>query len=502
MNNAASFSGVYTTGADAPAFLGHVPEPLMDAPLSISTPLAGELPPCDDLSTGAVNPDAQAAIDELSDHIERLAVSIDAPKLLKQLFCQTLDWEYVNQPVPTTALPEAARGDVVEATILAKCDQIPLCYVRIGKSDLSISDQRKPLDRLARAWPTVLVAFSNFGQTEIDFCYKMLDGKVARISLDRSLFGAGELAQALYAMRAYDAKTQEPAAQIEVAERLERQLKRMPRRLRQRRGLDDGPFWREIGRHKLLTRDEETRLRRQFTAGQCHSARDKLVLANLRLVVSIAYRYRQRGLAWDDLLQEGVCGLLRAADKYDPERGIKFSTYATWWIWQSLGRAVAEHPPIVRTPIYWSERISQLKHFWRDFIQDHGFAPSDRDVRDYFDLNDDQLCVLRMVRSAWTCQQGVSEGFQCQRSTLPDELVSVRERNQKIRRILNKRLDKRSASIICRRFGLGDTHEETLEEIGQSLSLTRERVRQLEAKALIVLRHPKQSKLLEPYVHP
>jgi RNA polymerase primary sigma factor len=500
MNNLASISSRHAKGSDGNATIGSVAERDMDAHLPNSLPRT--FPPSDGGPAPVVNPVAQAVIDELTDFIGCLAEPIEAPKLLKQLFCQHLDWKYVNQPIPASALPETARENVVEATIIATHEQIPLCYLRIRESDLSAFEQRKPVDRLARAWPTVLVAFSNFGQTQIDFCSKTLDGRVARISLDQSLYGAGELAQALYAMRAFDIRTQEPAPQIEVAERLERQLKRVPRRFRQRRGLESDPFQREIARHKLLSHDEEKRLRRQYMPGKRHSARDKLVLANLRLVMSVAYRYRRRGLAWDDLLQEGVCGLMRAADKYDPERGFKFSTYATWWIMQSVTRAVAQQRPLVATPVPWATEVGRLKWFWRTFIQAHGFIPSDRDIRDHFEFTDEQQRLFGMVRRAWACMLGVPEEFPCHRSDAPDELVSNKERNQTIERILNGKLDKRTAGIVRRRFGLGVKGEETLEQIGQSLSLTRERVRQLEASALAIFRHPIQTKQLEAYVTP
>lgn len=267
-----------------------------------------------------VSSDAQRAIERLAERVQQLMDTADAPTLLKQLFCHELDWRYVNEPVPNSALPESARGAVAEATIIAMCDEIRLCYLRMSKSDLLAGEQRKPLDRLSRGWPSVLVAFANFGQTQIDFCCKTAEGKIARISLDRNLFGPDELAQAIYAMRAFDVKTEEPAPQLVVAERLERQLKRVPLRHRQRRGLSGDPFFRELRRHELLLHAAEKSLRRQFTAGEKHGARDKLVLANLRLVVWVADRYRARGVEWDDLLQEGVCGLLRAADRYDPER--------------------------------------------------------------------------------------------------------------------------------------------------------------------------------------
>ena len=449
-----------------------------------------------------VRPEALATIEDLSNRIERLSRSIHAPTLLKELFCKTLDWRYVNEPMPQSVLPMAARDDISDAIIIAKCERMPLCYVRLAQSELTATAERKTLDRVSRGWPNVLVAFGNFGENQLDFCWKTLDGRIARISLDRSLFGAAELAQAIYSMRAFDLRTEEPAPELEVAERLERQLKKVSRRRRKRRGLDGTPFSREMGRHQLLSHEEEKRLRRQYLPGMKHSARDKLILANLRLVFSIAFRYRRGVLYWEDILQEGVIGLIKAADKFDPEKGFRFSTYATWWIMQCVTRSIAEYRRDVSTPPYVAERVHQFRIFLKDFIQDHGFAPSDVEIRDYFQLSDEESIIFRQVRAAWFGQRQLAGKVLYEDAPPIDEQFVREECKQTVSRVLNNRLDRRTVEVISRRFGLGTKDEETLEQIGQSMAVTRERIRQIEAKAMEILRHPKHKRELEPYVYP
>ena len=463
------------------------------------SPVAGGDAGVSECDAPFVNADARRAIDELSERIQELIDTTDAPELLKRLFCYSLDWRYVNQPVPEKALPQTARDDVAEASILAQHDDLRLCYVRLNKSELLVKDQVRAMDRLRRAWPTVLVAFVNFGKNQIDFCHNSIDGRVSRFSLDRSLFGASELAQAIYAMRAFDVKTEEPAPQLEVTERLERQLKRLPRGLRRRRrGLDRDPFWRELPRHQLLSQPEEQRLRRQYSPGEKSPARDKLILANLRLVAHIAYRHRRRGLAWDDLLQEGVCGLMRAADRFEPERGFKFSTYATWWIWQSIGRAIADQARLIRLPVHCADEVNRLRWFYKTFLNEHMVVPSDRDVRDHFNLSDSQLVVLRQMRATlyyMTLDVVMNRPGQ---APCPATRYSVSDRVATIHQVLQKKLDARSREVVNRRFGLENTVPETLEEIGQDLKVTRERIRQIEAKALRRLALPLRDRIGEP----
>jgi RNA polymerase sigma factor (sigma-70 family) len=448
---------------------------------------------------------ATRAIDALSDRIQALVESADAPTLLKKLFCQTLDWEYVNHPVPLDALPQAARADVAEATVVARHEGLRLCHLRMARSELVAGDQRKPMDRLARAWPGVLVAFSNYGQDQVDFSYRSADGRLVRFSLDRSLFGAAELAQAVYAMRAFDLKADEPAPQLEVAERLERQLKRVPRRLRRRRGLDRDPFWRELPRHKLLTAAEEQKLRRQFQPGQRSAARDKLILSNLRLVVWMAYRYRHSGVEMSDLIQDGICGLIQAADKFEPSRGFKFSTYATWWIKQSVTRAIADRGRTIRIPVHLHEKVVALGRPSHMLSQELGRKPTVDDVAVRAGVSIQDATRLMMVsRRPLSLHVRVdghprSDLIEDSRERHVLDRVSRRARRREIRRVLNT-LPHREREIIKLRYGLGDGHTYTLEEVARVFRVSRERIRQIEKDVIVALRHPVRARKLELYV--
>lgn len=452
-----------------------------------------------------IDPRAEQAIEDLSEQIQQLIDKADAPTLLKQVFCRSLDWQYVNQPVPMDVLPAGAREDVTDAVILARHDDLRLFFLRMSHSDLLAGQQRKPMDRLAKAWPTVLVAFTNFGQSQIDFCHQTADGRRVRFSLDRSLFGAAELAQAIYAMRAFDVKTEEPTPQLEVAERLERQLKRLPRRRRRRPGLHEGPFWRELPRHPLLTRAEEQRLRRQFDGGQRNDARDKLILSSLRLVVSIAYRYRHRGLSWEDLLQEGVCGLIRAADKFDM-RGTNFSTYATWWITQSITRALADKGHSIRIPVHIVQPLGHFRRAERALAQKYSRTATLEELSKRLKMPGPTVRRLQMLarppsvtghtedRGWWSAALPEPPD---EESRDPFAAASEREMLTMLDQVL-RTLDARHQLIIKLRYGIGSPMH-TLEQIGRTLKITRERVRQVEAQALKVLQHPTRASLLESY---
>ena len=405
-------------------------------------------------SPAAISADATQAINDLSERIQRLIEPLNAPVFLKQIFCQTLDWQYINQPMPMTLLPESARGGLAEAHIIAQCEDIRLCYLRADSSEISASDQHPMLQRLSRAWPQVVVAFANFGQDQLDLAIRDLSGALHRISLDRSLFGPGELAQALYALRAFDITGDEPPVQMEVVERLERQFKRLPQRLRERHGLRSSPLEREVQRHRLLDRREEGNLRSQFNAGERHPDRDKLVLANLRLAISIAYRFRGRGLDWEDLLQVGVLGLMRAADKFDPSLGYKFSTYATWWVRQHMGRAVDESAHLIDLPAYCGRLVRRYRSLVRDHLLYFGCRPTDAEVQDYFELDHDQWIVLRQTIAAATTPRMLDTVADCtgewvrpayghfrERTFNEDRLVMQNDRASAVELTIQKCLD-------------------------------------------------------------
>jgi RNA polymerase primary sigma factor len=224
-----------------------------------------------------------------------------------------------------------------------------------------------------------------------------------------------------------------------------------------------------------------------------------LILANLRLVVWIACRYRHRGVGFDDLTQEGVCGLMRAADLFDPDKGFKFSTYATWWIRQHIGRYVEEQAYLVGAPAHFTRILNSYRGLIRDHQHYFGFRPTNEEIKDFFRLKDDQYRVLMRAVAASSRPRGLPEHLETN-SYCPQEAAIRGERSQTIREIVDSRLDTRQVNVLDRRFGLDGEPPETLEEIGSRARVTRERIRQIEAKAIEILKHPVQAKRLEPHV--
>jgi RNA polymerase sigma factor (sigma-70 family) len=289
-------------------------------------------------------------------------------------------------------------------------------------------------------------------------------------------------------MRANKVKMVDSTPQIEMPEQVESQVRDMPERFRQRFRLGDNPLVREMGRHEPLAPEEEMWLRRQYEPGQPHSAREKLVLANLQLVVTIARHYRRRGLCWDDLLQEGVCGLIRAADRFNPNRGSKFRAYASWRIMKSIAWALDEQTQMVRDPSYLGRTFRTFREFRKRFLPGSGVGPAHRDLHAHFKLSERGIRALLRPDVSWHGAKKISDHLPCHRTASPDQRMINEERQDVVRRALTDRLDHRVREIICRRFGLGDVIPETLEQIGKSMSLTRERVRQLELQGLETLK--------------
>lgn len=269
----------------------------------------------------------------------------------------------------------------------------------------------------------------------------------------------------------------------------------------------------EMGREaqRLLNEDgtdpvERARLETLIEEGR--AAREHLIKANTRLVVSIAKKYIGRGVPFLDLIQEGNLGLMKAVEKFDYRRGYRFSTYATWWIRQTITRAIADQGRTIRVPVHMSDRIRRLYRTARQLEQEHGRAPTPEEIAEELDLEPRK--VQWMMRVSWqplSLERPVGDeedselGYFIEDESTPTPPQSTHQKllAEKIEEILST-LSPREARILRLRFGLVDGRSYTLEEVGQKFGLTRERIRQIEGKALRRLRHPRRSRQLRDYL--
>ena len=266
-------------------------------------------------------------------------------------------------------------------------------------------------------------------------------------------------------------------------------------------------YLKEIGQVPLLTAEQETELARAAQAGD-EDARRRLSEANLRLVVSVAKRYAGRGLPFLDLIQEGNLGLMKAAEKFEPERGFKFSTYATWWIRQSITRAIADQGRTIRIPVHLVESINRVKKTAGDLPRKNGREPTVEEIAVRLDMEPARVReLLQLAQDPISLETPVGEEEDAHlEDFIQDEDAGVpvdEAGRQLLRRELFsvlKSLTPREERVIALRFGLEDGRARTLEELGKEFNVTRERVRQIEAKALRKLRHPSRAKRLRDYL--
>ena len=266
-------------------------------------------------------------------------------------------------------------------------------------------------------------------------------------------------------------------------------------------------YLKEIGKVPLLSADQEQDLAKRMLDGD-ESAKEVLIESNLRLVVSIAKKYMNRGLALLDLIQEGNLGLIKAVDKFDYSMGYKFSTYATWWIRQAISRAIADQARTIRIPVHMVETINKLNRIERQLIQELGREPDVKELAEKMDMPEEKIREIQKIsQDPVSIDKPVGEEEDSHLgdfiagddSASPDEVTARGLLKEELIETL-KTLSEREAQVLRRRFGLDDGRQRTLEEVGKEFGVTRERIRQIEAKAIRKLRHPSRSKKLKDYV--
>lgn len=274
-------------------------------------------------------------------------------------------------------------------------------------------------------------------------------------------------------------------------------------------GLDDPVkmYLKDIGRVPLLSADEEIELARRMQEND-EAAKKRLSEANLRLVVSIAKRYVGRGMLFLDLIQEGNLGLMKAVEKFDYQKGFKFSTYATWWIRQSITRAIADQARTIRIPVHMVETINKLTRVQRVLLQELGREPTPSEIAEKMGVTEDRVReIQKIAQDPVSLETPIGEEedshlgdfIEDEKTITPSDSVAFTMLKEQLLGVLDT-LTPREEKVLRLRYGIDDGKPRTLEEVGREFNVTRERIRQIEAKALRKLRHPSRSKRLKDFL--
>ena len=266
-------------------------------------------------------------------------------------------------------------------------------------------------------------------------------------------------------------------------------------------------YLKEIGKVPLLTAEQEIELAKRLEEGD-EAAKQQLAEANLRLVVSIAKRYVGRGMLFLDLIQEGNLGLIKAVEKFDYRKGFKFSTYATWWIRQAITRAIADQARTIRIPVHMVETINKLIRVSRQLLQEYGREPTPEEIAKEMNISEAKVReIIKIAQEPVSLETPIGEEEDShlgdfipdEDAPAPAEAASFALMKEQLMEVLDT-LTPREEKVLRLRLGLDDGHQRTLEEVGREFNVTRERIRQIEAKALRKLRHPSRSKKLRDYL--
>lgn len=263
-------------------------------------------------------------------------------------------------------------------------------------------------------------------------------------------------------------------------------------------------YMREMGQFSMLSAEEEIELANRIAEGD-QSAKNKLVEANLRLVVSLVRHYQGCGLSYQDLIQEGNIGLIKAAEKFDVSKGFRFSTYASWWIKQALSRAIADQSRTIRIPVHMTENINKFKKTERELLSQLNREPKIKEIADAMGISEKQAKEIQsyiVEPTSLDIQVGDDDdttigSFIEDTHFVNPESAYIKESNGDVVNAVLDTLSDREANILRLRFGIGGKKAMTLEEVGKEYGLTRERIRQIEAKALRKLRHPSRANILK-----